>query len=97
MIDGVHGEGPGVGAGTLLVLVAPVPGRLRVLPPRRFRGGHEWVEKGQPVARVEHGTDADVILAPVGGRMGGVLRRDGEPVTAGEPVAWMEASGEPRA
>lgn len=96
-MEGVHGEGTGVGPGTLVVLVAPVPGKLRVLPPRRFRSGREWVEKGQVVARVEHGADADAILAPMRGRMGGVLGRDGEPVKAGQPVAWMEAAGEPQA
>ena len=94
MNDTDQGE---LGGLPITLLVAPAPGRLRVLPPRRFRGGREWVEKGQPVARIEHGADADVILAPMGGRMGGVLGRDGEPVKAGQPVAWMEAAGEPQA
>jgi hypothetical protein len=89
----------GIGRDGLPVLiVAPAPGRVRVLPPRRFREGREWLEEGQPVLRIEHGRDeeADVILAPMKGTMGGVLRRDGEPVKAGQPVAWMEA-GEPQA
>jgi biotin carboxyl carrier protein len=79
--------------GLPVVLVAPVPGRVRVLPPRGFRHGREWLEEGQPVLRIEHGRneEADVILAPVRGAMGGVLTRDGEPVKAGQAVAWMEA------
>jgi biotin carboxyl carrier protein len=75
----------------IAVLVAPAPGRVRVLPPRRFRDGREWVETGEPVARIERGTRADVILAPVTGPIGGVLTRDGEPVKRGQPLAWMEA------
>jgi len=79
----------------ITLLVAPVPGRVHVLPPRHFRSGREWVEPGEAVATVEHGEGSDVILAPVSGAMGGILTRDGEPVRAGQPVAWME-SGERR-
>ena len=84
--------------GMPVVLVAPAPGRVRVLPPRRFRAGREWLEEGEPVLRIEHGRgeEADVILAPMRGAMGGVLTRDGEPVKTGQPLAWMEA-GEPQA
>lgn len=81
----------------ITLLVSPALGKLRVLPPRRFRGGREWVEKGEPVARVEHGGIADDILAPMRGTLAGVLGRDGEPVKAGQPVAWMEVEREPRA
>ena len=80
----------------ITLMVAPVPGRVRVLPARHFRGGREWIEHGEAVARIEHEGRSDVILAPVSGAMGGVLTRDGEPVKAGQPVAWMEA-GEPQA
>jgi biotin carboxyl carrier protein len=75
----------------IALLVAPVPGRVRVLPARRFRAGREWVEHGDAVARIEHEGRSDAILAPVSGAMGGVLMRDGDPVRAGQPVAWMEA------
>lgn len=78
----------------ITLIVSPSTGRLRVLPPVIFRGGHEWVERGQPVARVEHGGSADDILAPMYGRMGGVLGRDGQPVKAGQPVAWIERISE---
>jgi biotin carboxyl carrier protein len=49
------------------------------------------VEHGDAVARIEHEGRSDAILAPVSGAMGGVLMRDGDPVRAGQPVAWMEA------
>ena len=79
------------------LIVAPAQGRLRVLPPHRFRDGHEWVEEGEAVLKIEHGGDVEVILAPVEGRVGGVLGRDGEPVRAGQPVAWIEAAEETQA
>jgi acetyl/propionyl-CoA carboxylase alpha subunit len=92
--------GPVGGGGELASLpitlvLAQSSGRLRVLPPRGFRHGREWVRAGQPVARVEHGTDAEVILAPMDGAMGGVLARDGDPVQAGQPVVWLEAAPGP--
>jgi biotin carboxyl carrier protein len=80
----------------LALLVSPRSGRVRVLPARRFRGGREWVEHGDAVARIEHEGGSDAILAPVSGAIGGVLTRDGQAVRAGQPVAWMEA-GEPSA
>jgi biotin carboxyl carrier protein len=101
-ISGPEGDGglrsipaSGESAGLpITLIVSPATGRLRVLPPLIFRGGREWVERGQPVARVEHGGSADDILAPMHGRMGGVLGRDGQPVKAGQPVAWIERASE---
>ena len=90
---GVPGQGD-VGGFPITMIVAPVPGRVHVLPAKHFRGGKEWLEHGEQVARVEHEGRSDAILAPVSGAMGGVLTRDGEPVKVGQPVAWMEA-GEP--
>jgi hypothetical protein len=88
-------QGSGESAGLpISLIVSPANGRLRVLPPVRFRGGREWVEAGQAVARVEHGGSADDILAPMHGRMGGLLGREGQPVTVGQPVAWIERGGE---
>jgi biotin carboxyl carrier protein len=90
-----HDPGMGEGAGLpITLIVSPANGRLRVLPPVRFLQGKEWVEQGQPVARVEHGGLSDDILAPMHGTMGGVLGRDGQPVKAGQPVAWIEPGGE---
>jgi acetyl/propionyl-CoA carboxylase alpha subunit len=91
--DAFAGEAAGL---PIALLVSPADGRLRVLPPRRFRAGREWVERGQPVARVEHAGRSEDILAPMRGTLGGVLGRDGEPVKAGQPIAWMEGvQGEP--
>jgi biotin carboxyl carrier protein len=87
MIDHDHGERSSL---SITLLVAPNAGRLRILPPRQFEAGSEWLEAGQAVVRVERGADADLILSPAAGRLGGVLGRDGEPVKAGQAVAWME-------
>jgi biotin carboxyl carrier protein len=89
--DPSSGESAGL---PITLIVSPTSGRLRVLPPVRFLEGREWVEAGQPVARVEHGASADDILAPMQGRMGGVLGRDGQPVKEGQPVAWIERVGD---
>lgn len=75
----------------ITLLVAPRAGRLRILPPRRFRGGREWVDAGQPIVRVERGEGADdLVVSPVRGRLGAVMGREGEPVKAGQAVAWVE-------
>lgn len=86
---------------SLRVVVAPGPGRLRLLPPRSFRGGFEWVEAGQPVARLEHGRLRLELRAPVRGRVSAVLGLEGEPVAAGHAVMAIEPEaappGDPRA
>jgi biotin carboxyl carrier protein len=74
----------------ITVMVSPVAGRLRILPPRRFVDGREHVEAGQPVLVIEMGDRSEEIVSPVRGRFGGVLGREGEPVTPGQPVAWVE-------
>jgi acetyl/propionyl-CoA carboxylase alpha subunit len=79
----------------IALLVAPKAGRLRILKPKMFHGGQEWVEQGQEVAVIEHGNgESDPVLAPARGRLGGLMGRDGEPVRSGQPVAWMEAIGD---
>ncbi|HEX2029932.1 MAG TPA: hypothetical protein VHL78_00820 [Actinomycetota bacterium] len=75
---------------TLRVVVAPAPGRLRLLPPQAFRGGAEWVERGQPVARLQQGASEVVLTAPVGGRVAAVLGLDGEPVVRGQAVLAID-------
>jgi biotin carboxyl carrier protein len=72
------------------VVVAPTPGRVRLLPPVRFHDGHEWVHEGQPVARIDHGTRSTEVVAPVDGRVTSVLAVEGEPVVAGQPVMAIE-------
>jgi biotin carboxyl carrier protein len=79
---------------SITLIVSPAAGKLRLLPPRRFHHGREWVDEGQPVVRIEHGSKADVVTSPIGGHFGGVLGRDGEPVTAGQAIAWVEPAAE---
>lgn len=90
MTDTPHGES---GRLPIVLIIAPATGRLHILPPRTFREGREWLEKGQPLAEIEHGGDraADPVLAPFRGLMGGLMGRDGEPIREGQPVAWMES------
>lgn len=78
---------------TLKVVVSPGAGRLRLLPPQRFENGAEWVEEGQPVARIEQGRREVVLRAPVGGRVAAVLGLEGEPVAAGHAVMAIDTLG----
>jgi hypothetical protein len=88
MIDHDHGERAAL---PITLLVAPASGRLRILPPRGFVGGAEWLEAGQAVLSIDRGAgDPEMVRSPARGRLGGVLGRDGEPVRAGQAVAWME-------
>jgi len=89
--DGPQGETSSL---PITLLVAPCAGRLRIHTPKLFHGGREWVEADQDVASIEHGGQSEPVRAPARGRLGGLMGRDGEPVKAGQPVAWMEALGE---
>ncbi len=75
---------------TLKVMVAPSAGRLRLLPPTRFRNGSEWVEAGQPMARLEQGRGDTILRAPVDGRVTAVLGLEGEPMFPGQPVLTID-------
>ena len=90
MSDGPQGES---GRLPIVLIIAPSSGKLRILPPKTFHDGREWLEKGQPVAEIEHSGDqpADQALAPFRGFMGGLMGRDGEPIRQGQPLAWMES------
>jgi biotin carboxyl carrier protein len=79
---------------TLKVVVAPTAGRLRLLPPKLFRNGSEWVEAGQAVARLEHGRGDTVLRAPVEGRVAAVLGLEGEPLIPGQPVFAIDPDGQ---
>jgi biotin carboxyl carrier protein len=79
---------------TLRVVVAPAAGRLRLLPPLSFRGGHEWVEAGQAVATIEQGARAIEVVAPAAGGVAAVLGLDGEPVVRGQAVMAIEVTEE---
>lgn len=74
----------------IVLLLAPRGGKLRILPPRAFRRGREWVDLGQVIAHVEADGGPYLIVAPAEGSLGGVLGRDGEPVESGQAVAWLE-------
>lgn len=89
MSDGPQGES---GRLPLVLIISPSSGRLKILPPKKFRHGREWVDKGQPVAMIDHGAGKvpDEVPAPYKGYMGGLMGRDGEPIREGQPVAWME-------
>jgi biotin carboxyl carrier protein len=80
----------------LRVVVAPGPGRVRLLPPVRFHDGHEWVRAGQAVARIEQGGTATPVVSPVDGRVTSVLAVEGEPVVAGQPIMAIEERHEER-
>jgi biotin carboxyl carrier protein len=75
---------------TLKGVVATSAGRLRLLPPTRFREGSEWVEAGQPVARLEQGRGDTIVRAPVGGRVTAVLGLEGEPMPPGQAVLTID-------
>lgn len=79
----------------LRVVVAPGPGRVRLLPPLRFAHGRELVERGQPVARLVQGSREIDIVSPVSGRVSSVMALDGEPLVAGQPVMAIEPEAEP--
>jgi biotin carboxyl carrier protein len=83
------GEAGGLG---FRLVVAPVAGRIRHLPPVRFAEGDEWVSAGQPVAFVEQGSVAIEVCSPIEARVAGILVRDGEPVAPGQPLVWLEAA-----
>jgi biotin carboxyl carrier protein len=74
----------------LFLVVTPAAGRIRLLPPRRFRAGKEVIEKGQPVARLEHGEHHTLVRAPFGGTVTSVLAIEGEPVRPGQPLYAIE-------
>lgn len=71
---------------TLRIVVSPGAGRIRLLPPRRFEGGIEIVERGQSLAVLEQGAARTDVLAPFAARVSSVLAIEGEPVTAGQAL-----------
>jgi biotin carboxyl carrier protein len=70
----------------LRVVVAPTTGRVRLLPPQDFRGGHEHLGLGQAVAVIDGGGDQTTVTAPVSGRLDGLLVHEGEPVQMGQAL-----------
>ena len=70
----------------LRVVVAPVTGRVRLLPPRAFARGRELLDAGQAVAVIDGGGDETTVTAPVGGILDGLLVHEGEPVQTGQAL-----------
>lgn len=70
----------------LRVVVSPIAGRVRFLPPRRFEAGREVVSVGQTIAVIEGGSHHADVLAPIAGVVDGLLVHEGEPVVSGQPV-----------
>lgn len=68
------------------MVVSPTSGRIRLLPPKRFRKGRELVSAGQPIAVVEAGDRHEHVLAPMDGIVDSVLVIEGEPVRRGQPI-----------
>jgi multidrug resistance efflux pump len=57
--------------------------------------GAEWVERGQPVARLVQGSGEVLLRAPVDGRVSAVLGLEGEPVSSGQAVMAFEPEAGP--
>ncbi len=70
----------------LRVVVAPVTGRIRMLPPQDFRGGREAVGLGQAVAIIDSGGGETAVTVPVEGVLDGLLVHEGEPVRTGQAL-----------
>lgn len=70
----------------LRVIVAPVAGRVRMLPPRAFARGRELLDEGQAVAVIDGGGFETTVVAPVSGLLDGMLVHEGEPVHTGQAL-----------
>jgi biotin carboxyl carrier protein len=93
---GASPSGESVGLPMRLV-VSPIAGRLRLLPPAQFHAGHEWVTRGQALAEVSNGPAVHEVRAPHDARVAGIMVGDGEPVAQGQPLVWLdETSRRPR-
>jgi biotin carboxyl carrier protein len=82
--------GESAGVFGFFLVVSPVAGRMRHLPPVQFHDGQEWVSAGQPVAVIEQGTTTIEVRSPFDAIVAGILVRDGEPVQPGQPLVWLE-------
>ncbi|MDP8956728.1 MAG: hypothetical protein M3N24_07205 [Actinomycetota bacterium] len=78
----------------LRLVVTPMAGRIRFLPPARFVGGREVVDAGQPLARLEQGRHQTMIRTPVRGAVSSVLAIEGEPVVPNQPLFAIEPEDE---
>ncbi len=72
--------------GGLRIVVAPVPGRVHLLPPRGFSNGAEVVRRGQLVAEILAGGSRIPVNVPVDGVVDSVLVLHGVLVGNGHPI-----------
>ena len=70
----------------LRVVVSPTSGRIRLLPPKEFRGWRELVGIGQAVAVIDGGGGETIVTVPVEGILDGLLVHEGEPVQQGQAL-----------
>lgn len=77
----------------LRVVVAPVAGRVRLLPPRAFARGRELLGEGQAVAVIDGGGDETTVISPVPGLLDGLLVHEGEPVQTGQALMVVRMEG----
>jgi biotin carboxyl carrier protein len=73
------------------IVVAPCAGRFDPLPPEVFTSEGEWVDPGQPIARVNVGRDVVEVRSPFRGWMMGMLALPGQPVREGEALFWVRS------
>jgi hypothetical protein len=71
------------------LIVAPVGGRFRALPPAGVTAEGEVVGVGQAIGVVERPTDEVPVLSTHEGFLMGMLALPGERVRPSQPVAWL--------
>jgi biotin carboxyl carrier protein len=71
------------------LIVAPVGGRFRMLPPEVITAEGEVVSVGQAIGVVERPTDEVPVLSRYQGFLMGMLALPGERVRPSQPVAWL--------
>jgi biotin carboxyl carrier protein len=74
------------------VVVAPCSGRFLPLPPDVFTCEGEWVEPGQVLAEIQHGSTRVPVRSTFRGWMMGMLALGGQPVREGEALFWIWSS-----
>jgi biotin carboxyl carrier protein len=73
------------------LIVAPVGGVFRLLPPEVVTTEGEIVEAGQAIGIVERPVDEVRVVSPHNGFLMGLLVVAGERVRESQPVAWVRS------
>lgn len=74
------------------VVVAPVSGVFRPLPPDVGAVEGDVVQEGQPIGVLEGLGTRTEVRSPFRGRLMGMMVHHGERVREGEPVAWLRTA-----